>query len=389
MLIFFTLYSFGGWMIEVIFRSLRAKRFINPGFLYGPFVPVYGTGALFVIIIQQYISPLHLLDQFVIYTVLLSLIEYLTGEIFERFFGLKLWDYSDMKFNINGKVSLLFSIGWGALAMILSRIIHPAVSAIFDKLDFGNALIISIIMAGYFTADMLASIASLNRFRENLTYLYEKYSSLNSIDAQKIMASFQRFLDAFPNLNKYLNSNLSGNLKSRVNSMKVRFADMIESVLNDRKPDDDEYAAIVRDILDHPEFLKLKNFFHHNSSIYNHARVVSYISYKICRYLNLDHVSAARGGLLHDFFLYDWRNHREPELAKEKYHGLEHPKIALRNSLEYFELNEIEKDIILKHMWPLTMVPPCYQESFVVTFADKYVSSREFIDEFRKRRIKK
>jgi len=128
--------------------------------------------------------------------------------------------------------------------------------------------------------------------------------------------------------------------------------------------------------------MKLKNYYHHNSSIFEHAEIVSWISYSICKYLNLDYASAARGALLHDFFLYDWRNHDEPELAKEKFHGFEHPKIALENSRKHFNLNKIEEDIIIKHMWPLTLLPPRYRESFIVTFVDKYTASREFVDSF-------
>jgi uncharacterized protein len=142
----------------------------------------------------------------------------------------------------------------------------------------------------------------------------------------------------------------------------------------------------VEDILRHEEFLKLKNFFHHNSSIFEHAINVAYYSYRICKFLKLDHRSAARGALLHDFFLYDWRNHDVPDLPKEKYHGIEHPRIALENAEKHFKLNEVEKDIIVKHMWPLTIAPPRYKESFIVTFADKYLSSKEFFEDFRNHR---
>ena len=78
----------------------------------------------------------------------------------------------------------------------------------------------------------------------------------------------------------------------------------------------------------------------------------------------------------------------QPDLPREKYHGIEHPKIALQNAEKYFRLNDIERDIIVKHMWPLTLVPPKYKESFIVTFADKYLSSKEFFDEFRKQAAK-
>lgn len=384
-IIYFAVYSFSGWIIEVIYRSYKGGRFINPGFLHGPFVPVYGTGALFIILMQQYIFFLPLFLQVIFYSVVLSAIEYVTGELFERLFGLKLWDYSDTKFHIRGKVSLGFSLCWGLLAIVLSRVLHPVVSSAVNRMDLNSMMIISSGFTAYFIADTAYSAVSLNRFRRSLAYLFEKYSTLSSIEAQKIISSFKRILRAFPHTNRYLDMNLSENLKAKVNSMKEKLSETVESVLGRRKPREQEYRDIVADILEHEVFMQLRNYFHHNSSIYEHAKIVSYVSYKICRYLNLDYRSAARGGLLHDFFLYDWRNHSEPELAKEKFHGLEHPKIALNNSLKYFELNEVEKDIIIRHMWPLTPVPPRYQESFVVTFADKYVSSLEFMDEFRKK----
>lgn len=389
LLIFFAIYSFVGWIIEVIYRSYTRRRFINPGFLFGPFVPVYGVGALFIILLQDLISPLNIFEQFLIYTITLSVIEFITGEAFEQFFDLKLWDYSDMKFNIKGKISALFSLGWGILAIGVSHILHPSISAQVYKLGFNHATIISAAFSAYFITDFCYSVASLNRFRKDLMYLYEKYSTISSAEAQKIIASFRRILDAFPDLNKHLNRNLSENIKLKVYNMKSKLTESIDSIMMNRKHTDHEYSGIVADILENPKFNELKNFFHHNSSIFEHAKIVSYISYRISKLLNLDYRSAARGGLLHDFFLYDWRNHNEPELAKEKYHGLEHPKIALKNSMEHFHLNEIEKDIILKHMWPLTFTPPKYQESFVVTFTDKYVSSKEFIDEFKRRQKNK
>ena len=152
-----------------------------------------------------------------------------------------------------------------------------------------------------------------------------------------------------------------------------------------RKPLEKEYYDIARDIIEHDEFLKLREYFHHNSSIYDHALSVAYLSYSICKYLKLDFRSATRGALLHDFFLYDWRNHDIPDLPRNKFHGLAHPSIALANARKLFPLNEIEEDIIIKHMWPLTLVPPKYKESYIVSFADKYLSSKEFLIEYKKK----
>ncbi|HOP28301.1 MAG TPA: hypothetical protein PK293_09725 [Spirochaetota bacterium] len=387
-LIYFALYSFTGWIIELLYRSLNNRRLVNPGFLYGPFVPIYGIGGIFVSLLHQQFNTYPVPFQFFIFALILTAIEYLTGELFERFFQLKLWDYSDNRFNLNGKISLLFSTGWGLLALIVVYYIHPAVSYPVNKISSRESVIISGIILTYFITDAAYSTASLNRFRRDILYLYEKYSLLSNTEVQKIINSFRRILGAFPDLNEYLNAKINIKLKDKAENMINRLTENIETIMKDRKPAEHEYNAIVADILANEEFLKLRNYFHHNSSIYEHAKIVSYLAYRLCKYLNLDYRSAARGALLHDFFLYDWRNHDLPDLAKDKYHGIAHPKIALNNALRHFRLNDLEKDIIVKHMWPLTLIPPKYQESYIVTFTDKYVASKEFIDEFRRRKFK-
>jgi len=386
--IYFALYSFTGWIIELTYRSLNSRKLVNPGFLFGPFVPIYGIGGVFVSLLYQQINSYPVPLQFLIFAIILTVIEYITGEFFERFFQLKLWDYSDNRFNLNGKISLLFSTGWGLLALIVVNYLHPLISYPVNKIGSRDAAIISGFIMTYFITDAAYSTASLNRFRRDILYLYEKYSHLSNSEVQKIINSFRRILGAFPDLNEYLNSKLNIKLKDKAENMINRLTENIETIMKDRKPAEHEYNSIVEDILDNEEFLKLKDFFHHNSSIYEHAKIVSYLAYRLCKYLNLDYKSAARGALLHDFFLYDWRNHDLPDLAKDKYHGVAHPKIALNNALKHFRLNDLEKDIIVKHMWPLTLIPPKYQESYIVTFTDKYVASREFIDEFRRRKFK-
>lgn len=80
--------------------------------------------------------------------------------------------------------------------------------------------------------------------------------------------------------------------------------------------------------------------------------------------------------MLHDLFLYDWR-HSKKALKLKKFHAFIHPEIALKNSLKLFNLNEKEKDIIVKHMWPVTIKFPKYPESYIVTLTDKYSTIAE------------
>lgn len=138
-----------------------------------------------------------------------------------------------------------------------------------------------------------------------------------------------------------------------------------------------EFWIIVKDILSNETVQSLQIYKHHyGSNRYEHSLSVAYYSYKVSKFLGLDHVSCARGGLLHDLFLYDCENSE----TRPKSHIKVHPKIALENAEKLFILSHIEKDIILKHMWPITFSKPKYLESFIVTFVDKYCSIKEFFD---------
>lgn len=135
-----------------------------------------------------------------------------------------------------------------------------------------------------------------------------------------------------------------------------------------------EFLNIIKDIIENDTVQSLRTFKHHyGSNRYDHSLSVSYFSYKICKFLKLDYVSVARAGLLHDLFLYNCQN---PETRPPK-HIRTHPKVALKNAEQLFNLNKVEKDIILKHMWPITFSPPLYLESFIITFVDKYCSIKE------------
>ncbi len=142
-----------------------------------------------------------------------------------------------------------------------------------------------------------------------------------------------------------------------------------------------DFYALVKDILDHEDIQKLDYINHHGKSILDHCLKVSYHSWKWGSKFHWDTRSLARGGLLHDFFMYDWSN-SPPYPDRKAYqifkmHGFTHPLAALNNASERFELNRIERDIIRRHMFPLTLIPPRYKESWLVMVVDKIVSLSE------------
>lgn len=154
-----------------------------------------------------------------------------------------------------------------------------------------------------------------------------------------------------------------------------------------------EFFKIINDITSNGTVQKMKNYRQHcNTSCYEHCLHVAYYSYCISKKLGLDYVSTARAAMLHDLFLYNWRKkYRDVELPG--LHAFVHPKIALKNATELFELNKKERDIIVKHMWPVTISFPKYSESYIVSLMDKYSAVREsylyFQSQLKKNRIYK
>lgn len=135
---------------------------------------------------------------------------------------------------------------------------------------------------------------------------------------------------------------------------------------------DKVYLSIIKDLISNKKVLQMKNITHHHySDRLEHSILVSYKSYLIARKLGLDFVSVARGGLLHDFFLLDRKEVSKLELGS---HSSVHPKLALENAMKITKINDIEKDIILKHMFGATVKPPKYKESYLVSMVDKYVA---------------
>jgi uncharacterized protein len=134
------------------------------------------------------------------------------------------------------------------------------------------------------------------------------------------------------------------------------------------------------DILASENFQKLKTFIQHgNVTVYEHCIHVALCAIKLNEKLGIRAKTRelVRGALLHDYFLYDWHNADAPGNTHPKLHGFYHPGIALRNATRDFTLTEREKDIIKKHMWPLTVKLPRCREAWVVCLADKYASTLE------------
>lgn len=139
--------------------------------------------------------------------------------------------------------------------------------------------------------------------------------------------------------------------------------------------EDKEYMVLIFDLLNQEKVQKMKQYRqHYNINCFDHCLFVSYNTYLICKKCHLDYISAARAGMLHDLFLYDWRKR---ENGRTGHHAFTHGRAAYEHASTFLDLNEKEKDMIIKHMWPVTLAIPKYKETFIMTLVDKYFAVAE------------
>lgn len=169
---YFIIYSFLGWILESVYKTAIQKKPVNSGFLYGPFCPIYGVGAI--------IMYLFLFDfkgnPFLIFClgfVVLSVWEYLVSVLLEKIFHTKYWDYTNKKYNLQGRVCLLNSIYWGILGIIFIQFIHPFIQQMLQYIPIQILQYICIIFTAYFIIDSITSIISINHINIKLTTLSE------------------------------------------------------------------------------------------------------------------------------------------------------------------------------------------------------------------------
>lgn len=152
--------------------------------------------------------------------------------------------------------------------------------------------------------------------------------------------------------------------------MKVNIKELMDN--------DKEFQSIIRELIENDTVQEMKKYRqHYETSCFEHCYTAAYYCYLICKKYDLDYRSATRAAMLHDLFLYDWRK-KQPN--KKGLHAFTHGKTACENACKLFNLNEKEKDIIIKHMWPVTIEFPKSVEGFILTFVDKYCAISESLE---------
>ena len=213
-ILLFFIYGFIGWLWEIILTLFEYKKFINRGFLIGPLLPIYGCGGLIGTLLFTNLynnSPLNIVPKiilvFIMTSIICSILEYFTSWLMEKLFHNRWWDYSKMKYNLNGRICLLCSLGFGAGCTAALAIINPFIRNTIDLIGLtsNNIKGIDLLLIFIFIIDITVSfkiINNLKRISDNISE--DNTEKITTIVKKTIISNYnilyRRIIESFPNM---------------------------------------------------------------------------------------------------------------------------------------------------------------------------------------------
>lgn len=224
-ILYFFIYSFIGWLMEVICKLVEKRKFVNRGFLVGPICPIYGYGVLLIVLlIGSYKGDL--LAVFLKSILVCSILEYLTSYIMEKLFNARWWDYSNYKFNLNGRISLETMLPFGLLGVFVIYFLHPIVESMVCKLNSHFIIILSIILAVLYLFDNIFSFFILRKIKNEIDNANKDNTEVIKQHIDKWLTEntilYRRIRNAYPNFiikAKKINNDIS-ELKNKYKKQK-------------------------------------------------------------------------------------------------------------------------------------------------------------------------
>lgn len=176
----FLIYAFLGWCCEVVFAASTYGKFVNRGFLNGPYCPIYGLGVLAVLFMLKPVSnSLGLL--FIGAVIVTSALEWLTGFLSYKLLHVRLWDYTDQPFNIGGHICLRFSLLWGISCILIVRVIHPIIYNMVVHIPHMIGLIVTAILMVLFIADTVITMIGALKLPRRLKAIDELEDAIREV----------------------------------------------------------------------------------------------------------------------------------------------------------------------------------------------------------------
>lgn len=196
LILYFIFYSILGWVMETVYCSIPARRFVPRGFLHGPLCPIYGAGVLLMLL---FFEPLkgNLFVFYIISTITMSAWEYFVGWFLETTTHVKYWDYSNFHFNLKGRICLWVCLTWGVLSYVTIFWLHPPVAGFFVQIPPLSRQITALVLAVLVLTDAVFTIRELalvSKAMKRLQALNGKLTAAKDAATEKLKAGYAELL---------------------------------------------------------------------------------------------------------------------------------------------------------------------------------------------------
>ena len=179
-LFFFYLYCFFGWIFESTYVSAKSRKFVNRGFMRGPFLPIYGSGAIMMLVVSMPFQD-NILLTYIAGCIGATALELATGVIMEALFKVRYWDYSSQKFNYKGHICLSSTIAWGFLTILMTGFLHRGVEKVILAIPYMAVTVITMVVTVYIIIDFTLSFKAAMDLRDILIGLEKAKEEMERI----------------------------------------------------------------------------------------------------------------------------------------------------------------------------------------------------------------
>ncbi len=238
----FFIYSLAGWLIEMIPATIREKKFVDRGFLVGPYCPIYGCGVILItLLLQKYADDV--VVTFFLSVIICGTLEYLTSYIMEKIFKARWWDYSNNKFNINGRICLETLVPFGIGGVLVLFVFNPFLEKIINLIPDLALNIVTGVLCVLFLIDCIVSFKIILNLKEMTKELKDNTAEISDKVKRIILnklGPYKRLVNAFPrvkenvkfskwdDIKKKIEESTRG-IKEKIDNSKVEIGEMIDN----------------------------------------------------------------------------------------------------------------------------------------------------------------
>ena len=223
-LFFFYFYCFFGWVFESTFVSLKSRKFVNRGFMRGPFLPIYGSGAIMMLVVSMPFQD-NVFLTYIAGCIGATALELVTGILMESLFKVRYWDYSNQKFNYKGHICLSSTIAWGFLTILMTEFVHRGVEQAVSLIPYGVVTVVTLVLTVGISVDFSLSFKAAMDLRDVLIGLEKAKEEMERIQKRLdvIIAIANDEIETRKQENSLRIDELTENIEEKFASLKERF----------------------------------------------------------------------------------------------------------------------------------------------------------------------